>query len=88
MLPNTRYRVAVQLGCKAVGIPEPIAEHRFSPPRKFRFDWCWEAQKVALEVQGAIWTQGRHSRGSGLLREHEKLNLAASQGWKVSELWS
>jgi hypothetical protein len=38
---------------------------------------------LAIEVQGAIWTGGRHSRGSGLVKEYEKMNAAAVLGWRV-----
>jgi hypothetical protein len=38
---------------------------------------------LAVEVQGGIWTRGRHARGSGLVKEHEKLNAAAALGWRV-----
>jgi hypothetical protein len=38
---------------------------------------------VAVEVQGGIWTQGRHSRGKGMLADMDKLNNAQILGWKV-----
>ena len=49
--------------------------------RRWRFDYCWD--EIALEVQGAIFTAGRHTRGSHLLSEYEKLNLAVIEGWAV-----
>jgi hypothetical protein len=39
--------------------------------------------KLALEVQGGLFTNGRHSRGASLLKEHEKLNAAACAGWRI-----
>lgn len=69
--------------CVAAGLPEPEAEYRFAPPRKWRFDFAWPHHKLALEVQGAIFTQGRHTRGAALLKEHEKLNAAAALGYRV-----
>lgn len=39
--------------------------------------------KLALEVQGGIWSQGRHTRGAALLKEWEKLNQAAVLGWRI-----
>ena len=80
--PN-KYEATVRLCCKAVGLPMPDPEWCFATPRKWRFDFAWVAQKMALEVDGAMWVQGRHSRGSGLLKEHEKFNAAASLGWRV-----
>lgn len=71
------------LWCRASGLPEPEQEVRFAPPRRWRFDHCWKAQGVALEVQGGLFTGGRHARGPALLREHEKLNAAAAAGFRV-----
>lgn len=67
---------------KSLGIPQPTPEYRFSPPRRWRMDYAWPDHKVALEIQGGIWTGGRHSRGATMLREWEKLNTAAGMGWR------
>jgi very-short-patch-repair endonuclease len=64
-------------------IPMPEREYRFCPTRKFRFDFAWPRQKIAVEVQGAIWRKGAHSSGVGLQRDYEKYNLAQLLGWKL-----
>jgi len=69
--------------CKAAGLPEPIREYRFCATRKFRFDYAWEFLKLAAEVDGSIWTGGRHSRGAGIESDCEKVNLAVELGWQV-----
>ena len=69
--------------CRARGLPIPAPELRFHPTRKWRFDFAFPEQKVALEVQGGVWTNGRHTRGAALLKEHEKLGHAAALGWRV-----
>ena len=61
----------------------PVAEHRFDDKRKWRFDFAFPESKIALEVQGGLFSGGRHSRGPALLKEHEKLNAAACAGWRV-----
>lgn len=61
----------------------PVPEHKFHPDRKWRFDFCWPEKLVALEVEGGIWTGGRHTRGSGFTKDMEKYNAAASMGWRV-----
>lgn len=68
---------------RANRLPMPVTELRFAPPRRFRFDYAWPAQKIALEEQGGLFSGGRHTRGAALLNEHEKLNLAALDGWRV-----
>lgn len=65
------------------GLPLPVAEYHFHPPRRWRLDFCWIAQQVALENQGGLFSGGRHTRGAALLREHEKLNHAAMDGFRV-----
>lgn len=69
--------------CKAHGLPEPVPEYRFLKDRKFRWDWAWPRFGVAVEIQGGIWVQGKHSRGAGQLRDFEKWNLAQKAGWHV-----
>lgn len=60
------------------------SEWRFAPPRRFRFDFAHLPSKIAIELQGGIFTANtRHINGAALLKEHEKLNLAASLGWRV-----
>lgn len=61
----------------------PTPELKFHPVRKWRFDFGFEKEKVALEVQGGLFSNGRHSRGASLLKEHEKLNAAAQMGWRI-----
>lgn len=69
--------------CQAHGIPAPTPEHQFAPPRRWRMDWAWLEQRVYLEMQGGIWTNGGHNRGSGYVRDMEKFNAAAVAGWRL-----
>ena len=67
---------------RAAGLPVPEAQYRFSA-RRFRFDFAWPAQKLAVECDGGTWTGGRHTSGAGYERDCEKLNLAVTLGWRV-----
>ena len=69
--------------CKQIGVGAPEQEYRFHETRKWRFDYAWPKQKVALEVDGGIWIRGRHTRGSGQVKDMEKFNTAARLGWRV-----
>jgi hypothetical protein len=77
---------------KEQGIPKPELEYVFAPPRKWRFDFAFPDHYantghfyggVALEVEGGVWTRGRHGRGSGIVKDMEKYNAAALAGWLV-----
>lgn len=69
--------------CAAAGLPEPVPEYVFARPRKWRFDYCWPLQRLALEIEGGLWVNGRHSRGSGAIADLEKYSEAAILGWRV-----
>lgn len=70
----------------ASNLPEPEREYQFHPTRKFRFDFAWAREKVALEVQGGTWIGGRHTTGAGLSKEYEKSNLAQIANWTVLQV--
>ena len=60
------------------------SEYRFSPPRRYRWDFCHLESKVAIEIQGGVWMRkSGHSGGTGILKDYEKLCLAAAEGWRV-----
>ena len=64
-------------------IAAPVGEHIFFPIRKWRFDFCWPDQRIALEIEGGVFTEGRHTRGSGFINDMQKYNAAAYLGWRV-----
>ena len=69
--------------CVGQGLPEPVKEYRFHAVRKWRFDYAFPALMIALEVEGGVWTGGRHTRGAGYLGDVDKYNEAALLGWLV-----
>ena len=74
-------RLWEQLGGQALS-----RELRFDPVRRWRFDFAHEASRVAIEINGGVWSGGRHVRGAGYLRDREKMNAAQAAGWRVFEL--
>lgn len=71
---------------RAVGMMAPQREVRFHPVRKWRFDLAWPELKVAVEVHGAVFSGGRHTRGDGFTKDREKINAASLLGWRVFEV--
>ena len=72
-----------QIVCRDSGLPRPVAELRFHPKRRWKFDFAWPEQKVALEVEGGVWVGGRHTSGAGFVKDMEKYNEATCAGWRL-----
>jgi hypothetical protein len=66
-----------------LNLPSPQKEYRPGVAKKFRFDYAWPEWKIAIEVNGATWTKGRHSSGEGIQRDYTKLNYCQILGWLV-----
>jgi very-short-patch-repair endonuclease len=61
--------------------PAYVTEYVFAPPRRWRFDVAWPAQRIAVELDGGVWKAGggRHAQDG----DRFKLNRAAVDGWCV-----
>lgn len=73
---------AFSLHCKAEGLI-PAHEYHFCEGRRWRFDFAFVGQKIAVEVEGGTWIGGRHTRGSSFAADCNKYNRAALLGWRV-----
>ena len=71
------------LDIRCVRLPTPILEHRFHPKRRWRFDLAWIDKKLAVEVDGGTWTNGRHVRGKGYQNDCIKYGAAMELGWNI-----
>lgn len=58
-------------------------EFYFHPERKWRADFHLIDKKILVEVEGGIWSGGRHTRGKGYLGDMEKYNAATMMGFQV-----
>jgi len=68
---------------RSMRLPEPLREHWFHGRRKWRFDFAWPDHMLAVEFEGGVFVQGRHSRGAGFEADCEKYNTATLSGWRV-----
>ncbi len=68
------------------GGPELIKEYRFHVSRRWRFDYYHEPTKTAVELEGGLYSGGRHTRADGFRGDIEKYNAAAMQGITVLRL--
>lgn len=76
------------LHVRGAKMPTPERELVFARPRRWRLDFAWPDRKVAVEVEGGTWTNGRHTRGTGFREDCEKYANAAILGWTVLRVTS
>ena len=60
-----------------------VLEYRFHPTRRWRFDASLPSELVSVEMDGGAWIGGRHTSGSGFVKDLEKMNAAVLLGWRV-----
>ncbi|ENV34529.1 hypothetical protein L289_2642 [Acinetobacter gerneri DSM 14967 = CIP 107464 = MTCC 9824] len=58
-------------------------EFQFNKGRKWRADFYLVGTNILIEVEGGIWSNGRHTRGKGYLGDMEKYNSATMLGYSV-----
>ena len=86
----SRCEAEFELLLKAHRIPFQ-REYRFHPVRRWRFDFVIlktaysdpEELKIAVEIEGGIFTNGRHNRSTGMIGDMQKYNSAVVNGWRI-----
>ena len=58
-------------------------EYKFHPKRKWRADFHIVGKNILVEVEGGVWSGGRHTRGKGYIGDMEKYNAAVVLGFQV-----
>ena len=72
--------LANQLRALKIGFEQ---EFKFHPKRKWRADFHLVEKRILIEVEGGIWSNGRHTRGKGYIGDMEKYNSATMMGYQV-----
>ena len=61
-------------------------EYKFHPERNWRLDIAIPSPKLGFEIDGGIFTHGRHVRGVGYCKDCIKFLHAAHLGWTILRL--
>lgn len=83
---SQRYHIKFRTMWRAIEGPAIAEEFAFSDKRRWRFDFAHRPSMVAIEIEGGVWSGGRHTSGSGFTKDCEKYNQAALMGWAVFRL--
>lgn len=82
-MTGSHLEAALRLQLRAYEFPTWVEEYQFHPKRRWRFDFAWPDERVAVEVEGGIYSGGRHTRGTGFTGDCDKYNAAALDKWTV-----
>jgi very-short-patch-repair endonuclease len=64
-------------------------EFKFHDKRKWRLDYVigcsprYYAASLAVEIEGGLWTHGRHTRAKGYENDLRKYNAATAMGYRI-----
>lgn len=58
-------------------------QYRFDPRRYWAADFAWPDRRLMLEIDGGVFTQGGHNRGTGYTKDRERDAEATLAGWRV-----
>lgn len=61
----------------------PQEEYRFASPRRFKFDYAFPDQMIAIEYEGINSQFSGHTTLVGYTINCQKYNLALKLGWKI-----
>jgi len=76
-----QYRFALHLvGNPKKGIREALKKNDL---KDWRFDFALLEQKIAIEVEGGVFSGGGHTRGAYYTDNCKKYNTATLAGWRV-----
>ena len=68
---------------RVAGVTGWEREHRFHLKRRWRLDFAFVSDKLAVAVQGGTWSGGRHVRPAGYELDCIKHAEAAILGWRI-----
>lgn len=79
---NKNYSAQISNALRALGI-KCECEYRFIKDRRFRFDVAIPEHKIAIEFEGGVYKDSRHTKPVGYIQDTKKYNLATMHGWKL-----
>jgi very-short-patch-repair endonuclease len=60
-----------------------VREYEFFPTRNWKVDFAFIEIKLAIEIEGGVFSGGRHVRGVGFTDDCVKYNELTMLGWRL-----
>lgn len=79
-LSDPEERMAFHLKAEGIAVKR---EFQFAPPRKWRADFVIPEHMIAIEIEGGIWTGGRHVRPKSFIADCRKYSALVLAGWRL-----
>lgn len=79
MVPEYRF-AAIEVGGTGKGLRQRLDDAGL---KDWRIDIAHIRKKLAIEIEGGIWINGRHNRGAGMESDITKYNVLQLLGWRV-----
>lgn len=67
---------------RELGLPY-TEEFKFNEQRRWRADFHLPDQRILIEIEGSVFTAGRHTRGKGFEADCLKYNHATMAGYRL-----
>lgn len=67
----------------APDLAQPVEQFRYVPGRKFTADFAWPDARLLVFCEGGVFGGKAHGSVSGILKDVERSQFAASNGWRV-----
>lgn len=66
--------------------PALVSEYKFCKERRWKADFAHIESRTLIEIEGGVWSRGRHVSPKGFIRDAEKYLTATLDGWTVLRL--
>ena len=67
----------------APDLAPPVEQFRYVPGRKFTADFAWPDARMLVFCEGGVFGGKAHGSVSGILKDVERSQFAAANGWRV-----
>ncbi len=79
----SKGEIMLALHLRAAKIRGWVAQYRFHSVREWTSDFAFPIERILIEVEGGVFSKGRHTRGKGFTEDCVKYNEALLLGWRV-----